>query len=130
MAGSVVIDGIMGSLSVSGSTLKGVGTAVGGVSASSGVISFGSSPGIFTIKNGLSIGSSATYSQEFISGVPGTGFDQAIVTGSVVISNAILSFDVSGEELSVGQYIIIDNDGIDPVEGSFVSAYTRLTVCS
>ena len=64
---------------------------------------------------------SADFQVDIIGAVAGAGYDQINVTGSVTLGNTELSLNMSNSFLPMlGQAIVlIDNDGTDPVNGTF-----------
>ncbi len=66
-----------------GQTLKGSGTFQGGLIAESGgTVAPGSSPGILTLQDDLTMNSGATFSVELNGLAPGTGYDQLAFLGA------------------------------------------------
>ena len=102
-------------------TLGGSGTV--GTITSSGTsaktVSPGGSPGILNTSN-VTFNSSTTFAVELNGTTVGSGYDQLNVTGTVALSNAILSVTSSGLTLAGGEnFIIINNDGTDAINGTF-----------
>ncbi len=100
--------------------LSGIGTINNPVKVvSGGVIAPGESPGILTVGN-LLFEEGGTYDFEIGGAEPGQ-YDQIKVIGTVTLGNGTLNtsfwdgFRPKGGE----QFIIIDNDGSDPVDGTF-----------
>jgi fibronectin-binding autotransporter adhesin len=121
-AGTVMVNGSQSSSSVSlnGGTLGGTGT-VGAISSTSsgGTASPGSGSGILNSGNvNLSSGSSS-FSIELNGLTVGTGYDQLNVTGTVNLTGATLSGGVGFAPTVGTTFIIINNDGSDPVTGTF-----------
>ncbi len=113
-----------GGLALSG--FGGTGT-VGATTVTQGVISAGtltSPTGILNLSNGVTFTPNGTYLCKIAGPAPGSsGHDQLNVTGTVNLANARLAplpwngyIPVMGDE-----YKIINNDGSDPVVGTFVS---------
>lgn len=101
-------------------TLFGEPTITGSltVSAAGAVIAPGFSPGIIA-SGDLTMVSGTTLSIELNTTTPGTGYDQIDVTGSVDLGNATLNV-IPGFTPGFGnRFTIIDNDGVDPVTGTF-----------
>jgi autotransporter-associated beta strand protein len=74
--------------------------------------------GILTCSN-VTLDSMVTFNVKLNGTTPGTGYDQLNVKGTVALSNAALSASV-GFNPPVGQsFVIISNDGSDPVNGTF-----------
>lgn len=114
-----------GILGLSG--LGGTGT-VGSVNVQSGVVSSGtlSSPtGILNISNGLTFTSSGAYVCKIAGTTPGAnGHDQLNVTGPVNLNHARLGpLPWNAFRPVIGnQFVIIRNDGTDPINGTFLNA--------
>ena len=111
-AGSVV--------TLNSGVLGGNGRIDGPVIANGGTIDPGLSPGILST-GGLLLDAAAVFSVE-INGLstPGTDYDQLNVTGTVTLNNATLEL-VSDLIATGSQQVItlIENDGVDPVVGTF-----------
>lgn len=120
-SGTLQLDGSTAAASAvtvnAGSTLSGTGNAMGSVTVQNGgTISPGTSPGIINTGDFDAMdGSNYDIEINNPGNVAGTDFDQINVTGSVTIGN--LNFNLMGTEVpSTGdQYVIINNDGVDPV---------------
>ncbi len=102
-----------------GGTLAGNGTVAAAVTID-GAISPGVSPGILTTSN---LVVNAIGSAEIEINGPGTAgvdFDQVNVTGTVTLNNPALVLSGLGVPPAPGgQMVLIANDGIDPVSGTF-----------
>ncbi|MGZ0165047.1 MAG: hypothetical protein ACKVII_14085, partial [Planctomycetales bacterium] len=116
-----------GSVLVTGGTLGGTGTVNGSVTANTGSsVAPGFSPGVLNTGN-LVLNSGSTLSIEVDgdqgAGVDPNGHDQLVVSGTVDITDATLSLDVSdlmsSEVTATDEFIIIDNDSFDAVIGTF-----------
>ena len=107
-----------GNATVSGQGTIGITTLNSGASLSPGQ-GFGGAVGKLTTRS-LTF-NSGSYLQAQINGtVPGVSHDQVAVIGSVTIDPAASLLPTLGFTPSNGQsYVLIDNDGIDPVSGSF-----------
>ena len=93
---------------------------VGDVTAQSGsTVAPGNSPGIINTGNfALMAGSTLEIELGGSATNPGVDYDQVNVTGSVTLGgdlDAVLYSNVTGGE----EYVIINNDGVDPVVGTF-----------
>lgn len=114
----------VGTIALSG--LGGTGT-IGATTVASGVISAGtltSPTGILNLANGLTFTANGAYVCKIAGTSPGAnGHDQLNVTGSVTLANALLApLPFSGFRPSVGDtFLIIRNDGSDPVNGTFLN---------
>jgi len=114
-----------GGLGLSG--FGGTGT-VGATTVLQGAISAGtfSSPtGILNITNGLTFGPNGAYVCKIAGPAPGSGgHDQLNVTGAVNLNNARLApLRWNAYRPPVGEsYVILRNDGSDPISGTFLNA--------
>ena len=117
-----VVNGKVGQVNVnSNGVLKGHGTIVMGVTVKSGgKLAPGQSPGCIS-SGGLTLNSGATYEVEIAGNTACTEYDQTIVTGAVDLGsstlNTLLLNNFVGKQGD--QFKIIDNDGSDPVTGTF-----------
>jgi len=115
-----------GSVTVSAGTLGGSGSIAGPVSVANGAtISPGNSPGVLSTGN-LTLSSGSNYFAEIAGAAPGTGHDQINVTGTVGITGSNLDVAVlPGFTPTLNQmFVIINNDGTDPVTGTFIDGAT------
>lgn len=121
-SGGLKVNGsLAGPVSLSGSaTLSGAGTISGEVATSSGTtIAPGNSPGILNTGNfNLAAGSTLQMEVSGLGANPGTDYDQVNVTGTVSLAGTLDA--VRWADFSAGQsYIIVNNDGVDAVSGTF-----------
>jgi autotransporter-associated beta strand protein len=83
------------------------------------VLSPGASPGILTT-GGLSMGGVHALLREEINGpAPGSGYDQVKVLGAVSLGGATLRATLGFTPTAAESFVIIDNEGNDPVIGTF-----------
>lgn len=126
--GTLVVNGTQASSSVlvAGGTLGGSGTT-GPVNVNTGSIAPGSSPGIINVSGGLTESGGATTAIEIAGNVAGSGFDQINVAGGVNLAGALtVTSTFAG---TTGQtYVIVNNDGADPVVGTFTGLAEGATV--
>lgn len=117
--GELSVDENLGlNVTISGGTLKGTGT-VGNVSMSSGKVAPGASPGIINTGNLAFTGGSFDVE---LGGTADGQYDQTNVTGTVDLgSSTTLNLTLfGGYEPAVNDvFTIINNDGTDPVSGTF-----------
>ena len=106
----------------SASSLLGGGGAVGSVSASAGAVIPGMipgpSPGVLTAAS-ISLSSSAQVQLELNGLVPGSGYDQLSVTGSVSLGGVPLRLAVGFTPEAGAVFTIINNRGAAAVDGIF-----------
>src|SRR5262249_30077961 len=98
-------------------TLGGSGV-VGPVTAALGTVSPGTSPGILSTGN-LDLQSQSALAIDLTGTTPGSGYDQLKVTGTVNLGGATLTPTLTFAPASNTVFTIIDNDGADPVTGTF-----------
>ena len=124
LQGTLWVDGVTHPASIvtvtSGTTLGGTGTIGGMVVVNpGGTLSPGHSPGILGTGS-LAMAAGSTYFVEIFGTTVGTQYDQTAVTGSVTLENATLTINSTGLATGPGQaFVIISNDGTDPVVGIF-----------
>jgi autotransporter-associated beta strand protein len=101
-----------------GGTLAGTGV-VANVTASGGTISPGASPGRLRTGN-LALGTGVTLDMQIAGSVAGVNYDQVQVTGSVNLNGATLLLSLVDQTLNIGDTVVlIDNDGAEPIVGTF-----------
>jgi autotransporter-associated beta strand protein len=119
-AGKLQVDGTQGGfVIVNGGTLKGTGT-VGPLFLNdpSATAAPGDSPGILTCGN-LDRGSgTGTLQVELDGPTPGTGYSQLNVLGTVNLNGLALRATLNYASAVGDQFVIINNDGTDPVSGT------------
>lgn len=117
--GTLVVNGQTGAITVrNGNTLKGGGTTGNIIVQAGGHLAPGQSPGCLSTGNTTISG----YFDVELGGLDAcTGYDQLIVSGSVTLSGGILNLSLYDNfQPPVGTvYTIINNDGADPVSGTF-----------
>jgi hypothetical protein len=107
-----------GTLAMTGGTLDGTGT-LGANSLTGGTISPGFSPGLIGFNAGLNLGSGATLVIEGNGLTPGTGFDQLSVIGTAALGSCTLQVTSLPAVPAGTAFVIITNDGVDAVQGTF-----------
>lgn len=124
--GILIVDGSQPSsvISLTGGALGGTGTT-GPVTTSGGIISAGtltSPTGVLSIHGNLLLGSMSAFAPKVNGNTAGSGYDQLNVTGTVDVSTGVLvPAIIPGFTPNVGDvYTIVNNDGTDPVSGTFV----------
>ncbi len=123
-AGNVIVNGTLTltggtTMQRSGGTLNGSGTVGGPVNSTGGTVAPGNSPGILSTGN-YTQAAGGTLAIELNSATVGTGYDQLNVTGAVNLAGA-LTVTLTGGFVPTGNtsFTIINNDGADPVTGTF-----------
>lgn len=119
-AGKLVVAGELTShISVAaGATLSGSGK-VANVTTTSGHLQPGGAPGkIFTGNLNLNNPAGAV-TFEINGSTPGSGHDQIAVNGTVTLGTPTLTLVVGTGGGMSNQYVLIDNNGTDPVSGTF-----------
>lgn len=105
---------------LSGGRLGGTGK-VGHLSDLNGHVAPGASPGILVCSN-FSTFSAANQLQIEIAGPnPGGGHDQLQVNGSVLLMGGTIQLAMNFPGAISNQYVIVANDGVDPVSGTFTA---------
>ncbi len=102
----------------SGATLGGTGTVGAASVAAGGTLAPGNSPGILNTGD-LEFSSGATYSVELNGTTVGTQYDQASVTGTVILADATLAVSLGYGPAVSDSYTLINNDGNDAISGTF-----------
>lgn len=119
-AGTLQVDGSQGfsPVTVNSGTLQGTGT-VGVVSVTSALAKVmpGDSPGILNCGN---LGGGSGVLRVELNGTnPGTGYDQLNVSGTVDLTGMSLNASLGYTSSTNDTFTIINNDGTDPVTGTF-----------
>lgn len=109
-------------VSLTGGRLGGAGT-IGSLTGTNGMVSPGDPNTLATTTGHLRTGSvslspTVTYFVEKNGTIPGL-YDQLAVTGTVTLNDASLVVDSPGVVQAVARLTIIDNDGTDPIVGTF-----------
>jgi autotransporter-associated beta strand protein len=120
--GTLEVDGFQPASSVqvnSAARLQGVGT-VGNLigSGNSFVFAPGNSPGILTCSN-FTGGGTGLLEFELAGTTPGIGYDQINARGTVNLTGQSLSASLNFPSSLSNQFVIISNDGVDAVTGTF-----------
>ncbi len=101
-------------------TLNGTGTTGAVAVTSGGVLSPGPSPAIINTGN-LSLAAGANLAIELNGTTAGTQYDQVNVAGTISLGSSILNVTLGFMPAVGTAFTIINNDGLDPVVGTFVS---------
>lgn len=123
----LILTGTRSDISIGASaTLKGTGTA-GSVSiAAGGTIAPGLSPGCLTV-SGLSL--AGAFDAEIGGATACSQYDQVKVTGAVTMGGTLNVSLVNSFKPVTGQkYVLISNDGTDPVTGTFTGLAQGATI--
>jgi parallel beta-helix repeat protein len=101
-------------------TLRGTPTISGALSitAAGAAIQPGFSPGVINSGN-LSLVSGSNVNIELNGSSVGTGYDQLNVAGTVNLGGSTLNVSTSYSIANGSQFVIVSNDGTDPVTGTF-----------
>lgn len=78
-----------GTLNLAGGMVTGIGSLIANVNNSSGLVSPGASPGTLTITGNYTQGPSGVLSVDIAGIVPGTQYDQLIVTGNASLGGTL-----------------------------------------
>ena len=122
--GTLMLDGgglsSLGPLHLGGGFLTGVGTITGDVIVDGGSVRPGLSPGQLSVAGGYSQAVGGRLDVEIDGPAAGTQYDQLAVTGSVTLGGPLAVSLGGGYAPAAGQaFVMIDNDGTDPVAGTF-----------
>jgi autotransporter-associated beta strand protein len=122
-AGTLTVSGSISSSAVSlnGGTLNGTGTTGAVTStASGGTVAPGAPPPGILSSGSVNLSSgSPTYSVALNGTTAGTSYSQLNVAGTVNLTGATLSASLGYTPVNGDSYTIINNDGTDPVTGTF-----------
>jgi len=147
-AGTLIIgDANSGALTVSapsspanvGALVFASGGAIGDTSASgpdvtianlttSGNLSPGASPGIFSVVGNHTLAAGSAFTVEIEGTTVGTQYDQLDVTGAVDLGGATLALGGAYIPIAGDTFIIVNNDGVDPITGTFAGLIEGATV--
>jgi len=118
--GTLEVDGSFtdGSFTVNGGVLDGTGT-VSAVTLNGGTLKPGDSPGILHMEGDLAMAPGSTFEAELNGPVPGTGYDQLQVAGGVNLNGASLNLRPNYAVTVGTAFLILVNDGSDPIVGTF-----------
>jgi autotransporter-associated beta strand protein len=118
-AGSLYINGSQTNVSVnmSAGLIGGTG-ASGDIYSTGGTLAPGLSPGTFSSTN-VQLAASGTFAVEINGPSAGSGYDQLIVTGQVILGNATLSGSTGFVPSAGATFVIINNQGSDAISGIF-----------
>lgn len=124
-AGTLTINGAQPSSAVQLSTpgvntpiLGGTGT-LGRLTTVAGTLSPGSGPGILTVSGSFTNQGLSTNLFELNGPAPGSGHDRLVVNGRVVLNNSPLRLAFGYTPDFGDSFLLIQNNGIDPVAGTF-----------
>jgi autotransporter-associated beta strand protein len=118
--GTLLVNGSVGAVTVNaGGTLGGAGTT-GPVTLSPGAAldPGGPAPGIQRVQD-LAFSTGSSYGVQLNGPDPGTGSDQLDVTGTVSLNDATLDASLGFAPAPGDSFVIVNNDGTDPVIGTF-----------
>jgi autotransporter-associated beta strand protein len=119
--GTLLVNGsLTGPVTVNaGATLGGTG-ATGPVTLDAGatVSPGGAAPGLQRVQD-LALAPGSSFVVQLDGLVPGTGYDQLDVTGTVRLNGATLDAALGFDPAPGDAFVLIKNDGTDPVDGTF-----------
>ncbi|KAA0236209.1 MAG: hypothetical protein EDR02_00050 [Actinobacteria bacterium] len=118
--GVLPVAGVQGQspVALSGGVLAGDGT-VGQVTATGGTLSGGSVVGRLRVDGALSMSAGSQLNAELAGVTVGSEYDQVIVGGDVDVSGALLFISLTFSPPSGTQFVIVDNQGSNPIAGTF-----------
>jgi autotransporter-associated beta strand protein len=105
-------------VTVDGGTLSGSG-ATGALTATGGTVSPGTSVGAINVNGNMSLGAGSALDIEINGTTAGTDYDQIVVTGAVALDGPTLNLTYGFTPEIGDSFIIISDDGVDVVTGSF-----------
>src|SRR5262249_35933294 len=82
------------------------------------IIDPGIAPGLLTSSN-VTFDAGTTLAVQVNGTTPGIGYDQLNISGSVNLGGATLSMALGFVPTAINSFVIINNDGSDPVVGAF-----------
>ncbi|MBX7207261.1 MAG: hypothetical protein K1X78_03025 [Verrucomicrobiaceae bacterium] len=119
-SGMLVVGGQVTSPVTVNGILAGAGTINGNVSVqSNGIVLPGTSPGKLSVNGNLSLASGSIVAFEINGNAPGTQYDQIQTSGTVSLSNAILVLAAGFSPTLGDAFVVFDNTGTSPVNGTF-----------
>jgi autotransporter-associated beta strand protein len=119
--GTLLVDGsLTGPVTVDAGAMLGGAGSTGPVTLSPGaaVSPGGPAPGIQRVQD-LAFSAGSSYVVQLNGPDPGTGYDQLDVTGTVSLNGATLDAALGFSPAPGDRFVIIQNDGTDPVTGTF-----------
>lgn len=118
--GTLLVDAFqpLSDVTVSAQGILGGRGTVGDIALSGGRLAPGGSPGLLTCSN-VTFSSSSKFDVELNGATVGSGYDQLRVRGAVSLGNSGLYVSVGFTPAVGTSFIIINNDGTEPVLGTF-----------
>jgi len=118
--GTLQVDGSFtdGSFTVNGGVLDGTGT-VSDVTMNGGTLKPGDSPGILHMEGDLAMAPGSAFEAELNGPIPGTDYSQLQVIGGVNLNGATLNLQPNYAATVGTAFLILANDGSDPIVGAF-----------
>ena len=121
--GTLTLSGVntyTGTTTVIAGALDGSGTLDGAVKVGSGAtLAPGRNTTAILNTGAVTLASGSTFNVTLNGTVPGSGYDQLNTTGAVNLANATLNVNLTFTPLIGSTFIIIQNDGSDPIVGTF-----------
>jgi autotransporter-associated beta strand protein len=122
--GKLLVDGSTGFGAVSlatGTTLGGTnGTIQGTLSVANGAyVDPGSPTGVLTVNADTTLASGTTFTVDLNGTEAGTEYDQFAQNGAIHLNGATLVLEVGYTPTPADRYVLVDNDGADPIDGTF-----------
>lgn len=118
--GTFDVSGVSGGWHLpAGQTLRGDGTVAGPFTADSGsTVGPGTSSGVLHTDT-VFLDPTSVLAIELGGALPGSGYDQLDVTGEVHIDGATLDVMLGYAPEEITNFILVNNDGTDPIDGRF-----------
>jgi hypothetical protein len=119
-SGTLQLDGSFtdGSFAVNGGLLDGTGV-VSSVTMNGGTLKPGDSPGVLVIQGNLTMTTDSVFQVELNGPFVGSSYDQLQVNGTVNLNGATLELQPGFAAAPGTAFLILVNDGTDPVVGTF-----------
>jgi autotransporter-associated beta strand protein len=122
--GKLLVDGSTGFGAVSlatGTTLGGTnGTVQGTLTVADGAyVDPGSATGLLTVNADTTLASGTTFTVDLNGTEAGTEYDQFAQNGAIHLNGATLTLRVGYTPTPADRYVLVDNDGADPIDGTF-----------
>lgn len=99
--------------------LVGAGAVNGAVNAAMGTLVSPGDTATGVLRTGALAWAGTTYRVDLLGTTAGTGYDQVQVTGTVDLTGSTLALNAGFAAPSGSSFTIVDNDGADPVVGTF-----------
>jgi fibronectin-binding autotransporter adhesin len=122
--GKLVVDGSTGTGAVTlqdGTILSGTGGVIQGTLtvAAGATIEPGSPAGTLTVNADTTLAAGTTFSVDLNGTTAGSEYDQIVQNGQIHLNGATLDIQVGYTTSPSDRYVLIDNDGVEAIDGTF-----------